>query len=333
MVAPSFFLFRPQPTHHATVRFMATCRATSPAACYHLGGATRSVQTFVYVSARSTRGSARPLAASPFLQSGLASPALQSRKNSAAAARPPSSFGSFAHSRSLPPPARGHAVCSGSFLAAAPAGRANVAPARRGQNHKGRVITFAAAHPSPRACAVAAPILAEARAVSHRLQARAKRNATVRAATGAPRRSCIACWLGYRGVAGAGTHSATCRVARLPLRGCTGVRSPRPLRQSARASASPPARGLRGATRGPLSAAFAASSVPRRGSRLAADVAPGSARHRLRLRTRGCRGATRRQLPAAFAASSSRRRGSPAPRPARWGGRLIAAPPQHCRLL
>ncbi len=194
-------------------------------------------------------------------------------------------------------------------------------------------ITFAALHPSPRARHHVAPILVKARAVSRPLQARAKRNAAVRAATVAPRRSCIACSLEHRGITRAGTHSATCSVDRVRLRGCTGVRSPRPLRQSARASASPPARGLRGATRGSLPAAFAASSVPRRGSRLAADVAPGSARHRLRLRTRGCRGATRRQLPAAFAASSSRRRGSPAPRPARWGGRLIAAPPQHCRLL
>ncbi len=33
MVAPSFFLFRPQPTHHASARFMAMYHATSTAAC------------------------------------------------------------------------------------------------------------------------------------------------------------------------------------------------------------------------------------------------------------------------------------------------------------
>jgi hypothetical protein len=131
----------------------------------------------------------------------------------------------------------------------------------------------------------------------------------VRAATVAPRRSCGACSLEHRAITRAGTHFAACSVDRVRLRGCTGVRSPRPLRQSARASASPPARGLRGATRGSLPAAFAASSVPRRGSRLAADVAPGSARHRLRLRTRGCRGAT---PPAA--SSGIRRFQQPAPR-------------------
>ncbi len=38
-----------------------------------------------------------------------------------------------------------------------------------------------------------ARILVKARAVSRPLQARAERNATVRAATVAPRRSCIAC--------------------------------------------------------------------------------------------------------------------------------------------
>jgi len=95
--------------------------------------------SIVCVCARSTRGSARPLAASPFLQSGRNKPALQSRKNGAAAARPPSSFGLFTFERSLPPPARGHAVCSGSCLAAAPAGRANVAPAPS-ENLKGMTL-------------------------------------------------------------------------------------------------------------------------------------------------------------------------------------------------
>ena len=81
----------------------AVTSAASRAACI----------SFVCASARSTGGSARPLAASPFLQSGLNKPALQIRKNGAAAARPPSSFGSFASACTFPPPMRGHAVCSG----------------------------------------------------------------------------------------------------------------------------------------------------------------------------------------------------------------------------
>lgn len=59
------------------------------------------------VCARSTGGSTRRPAASPFLQSGFHCPARPSRKNSAAASRPPASFGSVTYIRTLPPPARG----------------------------------------------------------------------------------------------------------------------------------------------------------------------------------------------------------------------------------
>ena len=81
----------------------AITSAASRAACIN----------FVRAAARSTGGGAAAPGASLFLQGGWNKPARPSRKNSAAPPRPPSSFGSFAHSRSLPPPMRGHAVCSG----------------------------------------------------------------------------------------------------------------------------------------------------------------------------------------------------------------------------
>jgi hypothetical protein len=123
----------------------AVTSAASRAACI----------SFVCASARSTRGSARPLAASLFLQSGLNKPARPIRKNSAAAARPPSSFGSFAHSRSLPPPMRGHAVCSGR-LSRCPTFRSGKRRARAPGNRKGMSLLLLPAA-RPRALVTAAP--------------------------------------------------------------------------------------------------------------------------------------------------------------------------------
>lgn len=157
-------------------------------------------RSFAYAGARSTRGSARPLAASPFLQSGLNKQARPIRKNGAAAARPPSSFGSGARSRSLPPPMRGHAVCSG-CLSRRRAFRSGKRRARAPGNRKGMTLLLLPAARSRELVDATAQILASARGASRRLQARAKRNVTVRAANVAPRRCCMACWFTQSGPA------------------------------------------------------------------------------------------------------------------------------------
>ena len=157
-------------------------------------------RSFVCACARSTGGSARRLAASLFLQSGAVKPARPIRKNSAAASRPPSSFGSFASVCTFPPPMRGHAVCSGPSCRGCTCS-AGKRRARAPGNHKGMTLLLLPAARPRRARRRNRPrILASARGASHRLQARAKRNATVRAANGAPRRSCIACRFTHRGL-------------------------------------------------------------------------------------------------------------------------------------
>jgi len=88
-MAHSFFMFRPQPAHHADAR----SNGELVASCAY--------------SLRSTRRGLRgPLVASPFLQSGAVKPAQPSRKNGAATSRPPAPVGSLSGSRAFSPPAR-----------------------------------------------------------------------------------------------------------------------------------------------------------------------------------------------------------------------------------
>ena len=94
--AHAFHMFRPQPAHHAHARSIG--RPSQLA---------RSPQRSTVCGVRG------PLVASPFLQSGAVRPARPSRKNGAATSRPPAPVGSFAGSRSFPPPARCHVGCSG----------------------------------------------------------------------------------------------------------------------------------------------------------------------------------------------------------------------------
>lgn len=89
VVAHSFFLFRPQPTHHATARCMAMCSATSPAAHDHLGGVTRSVRKFrLRVRTLYVRWSGRPRRVTVFAerleQTGAAHPQKQRRASTPA---------------------------------------------------------------------------------------------------------------------------------------------------------------------------------------------------------------------------------------------------------
>ena len=89
-------MFRPQPAHHAHAR--------------SIGRPSQRARSSLRSTVCGLRG---PLVASPFLQSGAVRPARPSRKNGAATSRPPAPVGSFAGSRSFPPPARCHVGCSG----------------------------------------------------------------------------------------------------------------------------------------------------------------------------------------------------------------------------
>lgn len=115
IVVTSLFLFRPRPTHHATARSIHARRGL------HVLGAVYSVWA-----------RAAP-AASPFLQTVVVKAALQSRKNGAATARPPSHVGSFLAAARFPRTHAVTAVAAGLVRPPARAARATAAPAAPGR--------------------------------------------------------------------------------------------------------------------------------------------------------------------------------------------------------
>jgi hypothetical protein len=144
-------MFRPQPALHAHASFIGTHLAASPPALEHDAAPRFRVILFRFVRPRGLHAVERaPPVASLFLQTVRTRPARPSAKTAPLLAPAPS-FGSFASSRSFPPPGARSRRLQRASLSVPHFPRGQTSRPRRLQT-KRNDIAFAACHPSPRAC-------------------------------------------------------------------------------------------------------------------------------------------------------------------------------------